>query len=126
MLYAPEAQTVATGDALTFTDNAVNSPDGSIALAGSTGLTLEPGQYLVSFVSDASSTEAGTIGAALALDGSALPYAGSALATTGPDGDRIALSAIVSPTAASTLNVINNTGNDNTYENSSLTAVRLA
>lgn len=126
MLYAPAAQTIATGSPLTFTDTVVNSPTGDIAAEGSTGLTLAPGQYLVSFVTDASITDAGTIGAALALDGAALPYGEAALATTGPDGDRIAITAIVSPDAASTLAVLNNSGNDNTYENSTLTVVRLA
>ena len=104
----------------------VNSPAGTIALSGTDGLTLAPGQYLVTFVSDASITESGSIGAALALNGAALPYGTAALAATGPDADRIAITAIVSPTASSTLTVINSTANAISYENSTLTAVRLA
>lgn len=126
MLYAPAAQTVAEGSPIVFTSNVINSPNGSISLAGTDALTLAPGQYLVTFVSDASTSAAGSIGAALALDGTALPYGSSALASNGPDGDRIALSAIVSPTATGTLTVINNNDNDVIYENSTLTAVKLA
>jgi len=126
MLYSDDLQTVPAGGTLTLPLSALNSPTGSIALSGSDGLSLAPGQYLLTFVSDATITEAGSIGAALALDGTALPYAQAALSSTGPDGDRIALSAIVSPTAASTLTVINNADNALSYENSTLTAVKLA
>ncbi len=126
MLYAAASQTVASGDTLTLADNQINSPAGSIALSGTDGLSLEAGQYLVNFVSDASVTTAGTIGAALALDGAALPYATAALASTGADGDRIALSAIIELAAPGTLTVLNNTGSENAYENSTLTVVKLA
>lgn len=98
----------------------------TIAFSGTDWLTLSPGQYLVSFVSDASITESGTIGAALALDAAALPYAVAALSATGPDADRIAISAIVSPTASSTLTVINSAGNELSYESSTLSAVKPA
>ena len=117
---------MASGGTLSLPVTQLNSPNGSIATAGTTGLRLQPGQYLVTFVSDASVTDAGSIGAALALDGSALPYATAALASTGADGDRIVITAIVSPAAASTLTVLNNSGNPVAYENSTLSAVRLA
>ena len=126
MLYAAPAQTVASGDTLTLGSSQIISPTAAIALSGTDGLTLAPGQYLVSFVSDASVTAAGTMGAALALDGVALPYATAALATTGTDVDRVALSAILNLTDSGTLTVLNNTGSENSYENSTLTAVKLA
>lgn len=126
MLYAEDLQTIAAGAALSFTGSAINSPSGAITSTAANSLTLAPGQYLVTFVSDASITESGSIGAALALNGAALPYGTAALTATGPDADRIAISAIVSPTASSTLTVINSTGNELSYENSTLTAVRLA
>lgn len=126
MLYAAPVQTVASGETLTLGTSQINSTDGSIAVSGTDGLSLAPGQYLVTFVSDASITEAGTIGAALALDGSALPYATAALASTGADGDRIVLSAIVNVTDTGVLTVLNNSGSTNSYENSTLTATKLA
>jgi len=126
MLYAIPVQTVASGETLLLGTSQINSDDGSITASGTEGLTLTAGQYLVTFVSDASITEAGTIGASVALDGTALPYAAAALASTGPDGDRIVLSAIVNVTGTDTLTVLNNTGSTNSYENSSLTVVKLA
>ena len=126
MLYAEDLQTIAAGAALSFTGSAINSPSGAITSTAANSLTLAPGQYLVSFVSDASVTEAGTVGAALALNGAALPYGTAALTASGPDADRIAITAIVSPTATSLLTVINNSANAVSYENSTLTAVRLA
>lgn len=126
MLYAEDLQTIAAGSPLSFTGSAVNSPTGAITSTAANTLTLAPGQYLVSFVSDASITEAGTVGAALALNGAALSYGTSALTASGPDADRIAITAIVSPTASSTLTVINNSGSTIGYENSTLTVVRLA
>ena len=126
MLYAEDLQTVATGSALSFTGSDISSPTGAIAITGTDELLLSPGRYLVSFVSDASITEAGTIGAALALNGTTLPYAQAALSATGADADRIAISAIVSPTQTSPLTVLNNAAGSISYENSTLTAVRLA
>lgn len=126
MLYAAPVQTVASGETLTLGTSQINSTDGSITASGTDGLTLTAGQYLVTFVSDASITEAGTIGAALALDGVALPYAVSALASTGADGDRIMVSAIVNVTDTGTLTVLNNTGSTNSFENSTLAVTKLA
>lgn len=125
MLYAPTAQTVSAGGSLGFSGSDISSPTGAISAAAN-GLLLAPGRYLVSFVSDASIIDQGSIGAALALNGAALPYAQSALSSTGPDGDRIALSAIVSPGSVSTLTVLNSSTNPISYENSTLTAVKLA
>ena len=66
------------------------------------------------------------LGAALALDGTALPYAETAQTLTAAGSDRIALTAIVTPTAGQILTVRNNTGNSVTYSNSTLTIVKLA
>ena len=126
MLYEAAPQTVAAGGTLTLAENQLNSPNDAIALSGTTGLSLIPGQYLVSFASDASVTAEGTIGAALALDGVAVPYGETALVATAGEGDRITLTTIVAPTAESTLTVINSTASENSYENSTLTVVRLA
>ena len=125
MLYNPATQTVVTGDTLDFTANQINST-GDIALSGTDGLTLAPGQYLVSFRSDAAATEAGTVGAALALDGAALPYAVSAITVTDTGTVPLYLTAIVDLTAAQTLTVLNNTASTNTYTNSTLTLTKLA
>ena len=97
-----------------------------LVVSGTTGVTLTAGQYLVTFVSDASVTAAGTVGAALALDGPALTYAETAQTLTAAGSDRIALTAIVTPTAGQILTVRNNTGNSVTYSNSTLTIVKLA
>lgn len=126
MLYAVDTQLVPSATVLNFTASQINSTDGSITASGTDGVTLTAGQYLVNFVSDASVTEAGTIGAALALNGAALPYASSALTATGTDGDRIAITAIVNIASNGTLTVVNNSGNEVSYENSTLTVVKLA
>ena len=101
MLYNTDAQTIAAGGTLTLPANSINST-GSITASGTTGVTLAPGQYLVTFVSDANVAAAGTLGAALELGGAALPY------------------------AAQPLTVINSSGSSNTYTNSTLTIVKLA
>ena len=80
----------------------------------------------MTFASDASVTAAGTVGAALALDGTALTYAETAQTLTAAGSDHIALTAIISPTAGQILTVRNNTGNSVTYSNSTLTIVKLA
>ena len=87
---------------------------------------IASGGDVVTFVSDASVTAAGTIGAALALDGTALTYAETAQTLTAAGSDRIALTAIITPTAGQVLTVRNNTGNSVTYSNSTLTIVKLA
>ena len=125
MLYNAAQQSVATGSPLTLGTNVINSA-GSIAASGTTGVTLTAGQYLVTFAADAAVTDAGTVGAALALDGTALSYAASTKTLTAAGGDRIALTAIVVPTASSTLTVLNSTGSTDTYQNSTLTVVKLA
>lgn len=126
MLYQSAAQSVTAGDALTLGTNQINST-GDIAASGTTGVTLAPGQYLVTFAADASVTGDGTIGAALALGGTALDYAASSRAQTADsDTERIALTAIVAPTALQALTVINNTTTANSYTNATLTVVKLA
>ena len=125
MLYNTDAQTVAAGGTLTLPANSINST-GSITASGTTGVTLAPGQYLVTFVSDANVAAAGTLGAALELGGAALPYAVTAETQDAAGADRITLTAIVTPTTAQPLTVINSSGSSNTYTNSTLTVVKLA
>lgn len=125
MLYNTDAQTVAAGGTLTLPANSINST-GSITASGTTGVTLAAGQYLVTFVSDANVAAAGTLGAALELGGAALPYAVTAETQDAAGTDRITLTAIVTPTTAQPLTVINSSGSSNTYTNSTLTIVKLA
>lgn len=125
MLYNTDAQTVAVGGTLTLPANSINST-GSITASGTTGVTLAAGQYLVTFVSDANVAAAGTLGAALELGGAALPYAVTAETQDAAGADRITLTAIVTPTTAQPLTVINSSGSSNTYTNSTLTIVKLA
>ena len=125
MLYNTAAQTVAAGDTLSLPANAINST-GSITASGTTGVTLAPGQYLVTFVSDANVAAAGTLGASLELGGAALPYAVTSETQDEAGADRITLTAIVSPTSAQPLTVVNSSGSSNTYTNSTLTVVKLA
>ena len=125
MLYNTDAQTIAAGGTLSLPANSINST-GSITASGTTGVTLAPGQYLVTFVSDANVAAAGTLGAALELGGAALPYAVTAETQDAAGADRITLTAIVTPTTAQPLTVINSSGSSNTYTNSTLTIVKLA
>lgn len=125
MLYNTDAQTIAAGGTLTLPANSINST-GSITASGTTGVTLAAGQYLVTFVSDANVAAAGTLGAALELGGAALPYAVTAETQDAAGADRITLTAIVTPTTAQPLTVINSSGSSNTYTNSTLTVVKLA
>ena len=125
MLYNTDAQTIAAGGTLSLPANSINAT-GSITASGTTGVTLAPGQYLVTFVSDANVAAAGTLGAALELGGAALPYAVTAETQDAAGADRITLTAIVTPTTAQPLTVINSSGSSNTYTNSTLTVVKLA
>lgn len=125
MFYNTDAQTIAAGGTLSLPANSINST-GSITASGTTGVTLAPGQYLVTFVSDANVAAAGTLGAALELGGAALPYAVTAETQDAAGADRITLTAIVTPTTAQPLTVINSSGSSNTYTNSTLTVVKLA
>lgn len=125
MLYNTDAQTIAAGGTLSLPANSINST-GSITASGTTGVTLAPGQYLVTFVSDANVAAAGTLGAALELGGAVLPYAVTAETQDAAGADRITLTAIVTPTTAQPLTVINSSGSSNTYTNSTLTVVKLA
>lgn len=89
-------------------------------------MTLEPGQYLVNFVTDASRTSSGPLGTALALNGAVLPYASDSVSSTASNDERITLSSIVNVTDPSTLTVVNSTTNNNIYTNSALSVVKLA
>ena len=74
LLYAEAAQNVANGGTIALGINVINSPDGSIAASGTTGVTLAPGQYLATFVTDSSVAAEGPAGAALSLNGTPVAY----------------------------------------------------
>ena len=126
MIYNTAAQTVASGGELSFPATQINST-GSITADGTTGLTLQPGQYLVNFVSDAGAGDAGgTVGAALALAGAPIEY--TIVSSTGDAGEveRISVTAILDIAAAQNLSVVNTSADANTYTNAVLTVVKLA
>ena len=126
MLYNTPSQSVKSGAALNFAANQINSA-GSISLSGTTGLSLTEGQYLVVFETDASVANSGTIAAALALGGNALPYAASFLAKTGSNNnERIGLAAILNLASTQTLTVKNTSTDTNSHANSTLNVVKLA
>ena len=127
MLYNTAAQEVQAGAALNFAANQINAASGSISLNGTTGLSLTAGQYLVVFETDAFVANSGTIAVALALGGSALPYAASSLAKTGSNNnERIGLAAILDLASTQTLTVKNTSTDANTHANSTLNVVKLA
>lgn len=113
------------GETLGFTANQINST-GSITLSGTDGLTLAPGQYLVNFKTDAVNEAVGSLGASLALDGTALPYAVTLIASPAAETQGLMLTAILDLASAQTLTVINSSGNTNSYSNSTLSLVKLA
>ena len=125
MLYSAASQAVDNAAAIPLGTNVINST-GDITASGTTGVTLTPGQYLVTFDSDASVTTSGTVGAALALNGSAVPSAVTSITADANDPQRLSLSAIVSPTGTETLTVLNNAGNSVNYANSAMTVTKLA
>ncbi len=125
LLYAAAAEAGAAGDTVPLGTSAVNSA-GDITADGTTGVTLAPGQYRVTFTSDTSNTAAGNLGAGLALDGTALPEAVSSVATDAAGQTQTSLSTILDLTDPGTLTVRNTTGNDVTYANSTLTVTKLA
>lgn len=126
MIYNTAARTVASGGELSFATSQINS-EGSIAADGTTGLTLQPGQYLVNFVSDAETGDtAGTAGAALALAGAPVGYSTISSSVGAGETKRIAATAILDLAAAQNLSVVNTSADANTYTNAVLTVVKLA
>ena len=125
MRYTAGVQTVAARAAVTLATSVINS-DGEITASGTTGLTLQPGQYLITFLSDAMATGSGNLGAVLALNGAPLAYTASLLSMGGNQDARLSLQTILNATAAGTVTVVNNTTNAVLYENAVLTAVKLA
>ena len=125
MLYTTAEQTVAAGDNLSFANSLINS-GGDIRPSGTDGVILAAGQYLVNFKSDAVNAAVGSIGASLALDGTALPYAETLVASPAAETQTIMLTAIVDAAAGQTLTVLNSSVDENNYENSTLTIVKLA
>ena len=126
LLYNDALQTVASGGTVALPTNLINSPDGSITASGTDGVTLAAGTYLVSFVSDAGTTGAGDVNAALQLNGTPITYTETSLTETGAAETRIALNSIVTSTGGQVLTVVNNGAAANTHDNSVLTVVRLA
>lgn len=124
--YNTATVTTAAGANVDLPTVQINSPDGSITESGTDGLTLAPGQYLLSFTSDVGSTSTGNAGAALALDGAPIPSASASVRQTPSDVERITINTIANVDAPSTLTVQNNTSTPNTFTNSTLTAVKLA
>ncbi|MCQ2419431.1 MAG: hypothetical protein MJ085_06565, partial [Clostridia bacterium] len=124
LLYELASQSVGNNAAIPMPTNVINST-GDITASGTTGVTLTPGQYLVNFESDASRGNTGTVGVALALNGTALPYTATDLNTNGREQQRLSTSTIINATGNDELTVINNSGSPNNYENSSLTVVKL-
>lgn len=124
LLYETATQAIDNNNSIPLPNNVINST-GAITASGTTGVTLTPGQYLVSFETDASRENAGVVGAALALNGTALPYAATNLDVADGTEQRLSVSAIVNAVGSDVLTVVNNSGSTNTYENSNLTVTKL-
>ena len=124
MRYRAGEQTVAPGDALAL-DIAEIHADGSISTAGTTGLALAPGQYLLGFVADAARTDAGELGAVLALNGAPLLYTATSVAAGEDAAVRLALTSLLTLTASGTVTVLNSSDGELRYRDPVLTAVRL-
>ena len=128
LAYTVGAQAAAAGDAVDLETAVINADDGSITQSGTTGLVLTEGVYLVTFTADATpAATGGPVGAAVALDGTILPYAQTTANTTGTAPQPLTVNTIVSPGAVgSTLTVVNNTASAETLTNAALTVVKLA
>ena len=128
LAYTAAAQILAAGDAADYETAVINAPDGSISRLGTTGLLLDEGTYLVIFTADAAGDTGSDLGAAIALNGTALPYAQSLTVAEGTETHRIVLNTIVSAAAdeQALLTVINNTGSAQTFTNTALTVVKLS
>ena len=128
LAYTAAAQITPSEDAVDFETTVINAEDGSITPLGTTGLSLEEGTYLVIFTADVALSGAGdAVGAALALDGTILPYAQSFTDTTDTNPQRITVNTILTVgDEAETLTVVNNTDNTVSYTNAALTVVKLA
>ena len=124
LAYAVTGGSTAASAAIPFETITVSSTVGNIARQSDTALSLQPGTYLVSFASDVTGTDA-SLGAALANNNGVISYAAASETVTGTQTRRITLTSILSPTAADTLSVVNNTGGALSYTNSSLTVTRL-
>ena len=128
LAYTVAPQAAAADDAVDFETFQINAPDGSITQLGTTGAALESGTYLVSFTADATpDTAGGPVGAAVALDGTVLPYAQTLVNAAATDPQPLTVNTIVTVGAVGqTLTVVNNTGSTETLSNAALTVVKLA
>ena len=129
LAYTTAAQIVAADDTADFETAVINAADGSITQVGTTGLALTAGSYLVTLTADAAAGAAGDgLGAALAVNGTALPYAQTATVAEGTETYRLVLNTIVTVAEGNTalVTVLNNTANQETLTNTALTVVKLA
>lgn len=128
LAYTAAPQLTTAGDAVDFETFQINAPDGSITQQGTTGLTLESGTYLVTFTADATPAVAGgPVGAAAALNGTALPYAQSITNVTGSTPQPLTVNTIITvATDGQILTVVNPTADTITLTNAALTVVKLA
>lgn len=129
LAYTVAEQPSVADDAVDFETFDIHAADGSITQLGTTGLVLEAGTYLVNFTADVALTggSGDAVGAALALDGTIIPYAQSITDTTDTNPQRISVNSILTVAGDSqTLTVVNNTENTVTYSNAALTVVKLS
>lgn len=123
VFYEAAQSAVTAGSPVPLTNNIVNST-GSIAPSGTTGITLAPGQYLVTFTSDVTAPADGTSGAVFSLNGGPVTYTESLIDAGGET--RIVINSILNLDADDTLTVVNNTDNTLNYQNSVLSVVKLS
>ena len=129
LAYTAAAQITPSGDTVDFETAVINAPDGSITQSGTDGLTLQEGTYLVSFSADVALNNGGNnVGAALALDGTIVPFAQTLTNTTDTNPQRISVNSILTVPEgdAQTLTVINNAADSTSFANASLTVVKLS
>lgn len=122
LAYTVAASTVAAGAEVPLETVNIQGPD--ISQSDANTLLLQPGTYLVQFVSDVSGTNA-DFGAALQNTAGIITNAASIINVNGVGEERIVLSSILNVTEADTLSVVNNTSDELTYQRSSLTVTKL-
>jgi hypothetical protein len=125
MRYQTGEQTAAPGAALLLETSQIRSA-GEIRAEGSQGLSLGPGEYLLSFTADAELADAGTLGAVLALNGAPLPYTACAIPTELGGKVRVKLETVLALSATGVVTAVNHTENELLFRNPVLVAVKLA
>ena len=102
----------------------VNIQGADITQQGDNTLLLQPGTYLVQFVSDVGGSNE-QVGASLQNGAGQIANAATLISSDGNDTLRVVLSSIVTVTEADTLAVVNNTDETLEYQRSSLTVTKL-